>query len=113
MLDQTNYTFKSESETLKITKESMTIMKGIIKNGLYILVGKTVIGKASPVQSNIDSKVKFWHLRLEHISQKGLNELDKYGLLDKEKLGELPLCEQCVYEKATRVGFKSSSQKSK
>lgn len=43
VLDQFDYTFKSESKTLKITKEFMIIMKEIIKNGLYTLVGKTVI----------------------------------------------------------------------
>lgn len=72
VLNHSGYTFKSESETLKVFKRSMIVMKGTIKNDLYILVGKTIIGEASPVQSSIDSKVRFWHLRLGHISQKGL-----------------------------------------
>lgn len=51
-------------------------MKIVIKNGLYTLIGKTVIGEASPVQNKRIYKVNMWHLRLDHISQKGRKELE-------------------------------------
>lgn len=57
MLDQSGCTFKSESGTLRFAKDSLTVMKGVIKNGLYTLIGKTVIGEASFVQAKMEDKV--------------------------------------------------------
>lgn len=89
MLNQSDCTFKSEYGTLKVAKGSLMVMKGIIKNGLYTLVGKTIIGEASPVQNRMEDKVLLWHRRLSYDSQQGLQELEKQGLLGEEKLGEL------------------------
>lgn len=61
-------------------------MKGIIKNGLYNLIGKSVIGEASSsVQDQKLDKIKLWRLRLGHIGQKGLKEIKNQGLLEKDK----------------------------
>lgn len=45
------------------------------------------------------------HKRLAHISERGLNELCKQGLLSDDKLGDLELCKHCVHGKQTRVKF--------
>lgn len=52
-------------------------MKWVIKNELCTLVGKIMIGEASPLQDQDLDKVKLWNLRLGHIGQKGLYELEK------------------------------------
>lgn len=91
----------------------MIVMKGVIKNGLYTLIRKIVIGEVSLVQNKNEDKVKLWHLRISHISQKGLRELEKHCLLEKEKLRELPFCEDCIFGKATRVGFKMTTHQTK
>ncbi|KAF5444878.1 hypothetical protein F2P56_033970, partial [Juglans regia] len=106
MLEKSGNIFKSKSGTLRVAKGSLIVMKGIIKMGLYTLVGKIVIGEASPVQNRKEDKVRLWHLRLGHISQKGLQELQKQGLPEEERLGELPYYEDCIFGKATRVSFK-------
>ena len=40
-----------------------------------------------------------------HVSEKGLDELYKRGLLGKEKLGNLEFCKHRVYGKSHRVKF--------
>lgn len=44
---------------------------------------------------------------------KGLKELQSQGLLEKEKLNYLPLCEKCVLGKVTRISFKTTSHQIK
>lgn len=43
--------------------------------------------------------------RLGHVSEKGLMELKKHGLLGDTTIGALEMCEHCVYGKTTRVSF--------
>lgn len=86
MLEKARYNIKTESEILKVNKESLTIIKRVIKNGLYLLVGRTVMGEVSFIQDQNLDKVKMWHLRLGHIGQKGLDELEKQGLLEMDNL---------------------------
>lgn len=57
MMDRSGCTFKSESGTLKISRGALVVMKGVIKNGLYTLIGKTVSGESSPVQHRMGDKV--------------------------------------------------------
>ncbi|KAH9698599.1 hypothetical protein KPL71_024065 [Citrus sinensis] len=55
---------------------------------------------------------RLWHLRLGHMSIKGLKELEKQGVLGKDKIEELDFCEDCVFGKSTRHSFKHSTSKS-
>lgn len=113
MIDKATYTIKIEFGVLKVSKRSLTVMKWVIKNGLYTLVGKSVIGKTSPIQDQNLYKVKLWHLRLGHIGQKGLDELRKQGLLGKDNLEKLPFCKDCVFGIFTKVSFKNATHKIK
>ncbi|KAH9706111.1 hypothetical protein KPL70_012113 [Citrus sinensis] len=76
MLDQMRCIVKAEKGVLRVIKGSMVIIKGNKNNGLYVMNGQTVIGEASITESSED-KSKLWHLRLGHISEKGLKELEK------------------------------------
>ncbi|KAH9803501.1 hypothetical protein KPL71_001790 [Citrus sinensis] len=86
---------------------SMVIMKGNKNNGLYVLNGQTVIGEASVTESGED-KSKLWHLRLGHMSEKGLKELEKKGVFGKDQLNSLGFCEDCILGKASRIKFESA-----
>lgn len=53
-----------------------------------------------------DSPTKLWHIRLSHISEKGLNCLAKKNLLSGLKSTILKNCAHCVARKQRRVSFK-------
>ena len=67
MLDQMGYSVKIESGEMMIIKGTETIMKGLRKNGVFILDGEVVTGEVGvSVNANTD-KTRLWHLRLGHI----------------------------------------------
>lgn len=43
--------------------------------------------------------IKFWHLRLGHISERKMNELSEQGAFDRRRLGTFSFCENYVYRK--------------
>ncbi|KAG8489067.1 hypothetical protein CXB51_017037 [Gossypium anomalum] len=51
---------------------------------LYVLQGSTVTGDAAVASSSLsdDDITKLWHMRLGHMSENGMTELSKRGLLD-------------------------------
>lgn len=56
------------------------------KNGLYVLeISSVSVSAAMPAVSDIDI-TKLWHLKLEHMSVKGMQELSKQGLLSRDKI---------------------------
>ena len=72
MLDSSGYIFKSDHGGLKVMKNSSIVMKRVMKNGLYVLEGSSVpVLSALYIVSDVD-KAKLWHLRLGHMSAKGL-----------------------------------------
>ena len=96
MLDKLGYAFKSEPNSLRVARGSLTVMKGTIKNGLYTFIGQIVTGKVSTVLKEDVGTTNLWHQRLGHISHRGLQELEKQGVLGNYKLIDLPFCEHCV-----------------
>lgn len=50
-LDSGGYTFKSENGVMKVMKGSLLVMKAVIKNSLYFLLGNTVIGGTTVAQN--------------------------------------------------------------
>jgi transposase InsO family protein len=99
---------------LKVSKGSLIVMNGVMKSAnLYILSGDTIIGaaaisSAAAVTSKNCSDSKLWHMRLGHMSQLGLAELSKRGLLKGYNNNELEFCEHCVFGKHKRVKFNTS-----
>ena len=55
-------------------------------------------GNATPVISkNSDcDAANLWHMRLGHMSELGLADLNKRGLLDGYEPGKLKFCEHCI-----------------
>ena len=46
-----------------------------------------------------EQETKLWHMRLGHLSEKGMNVLSNKGVFDEKKLRVLPFFEDCVYGK--------------
>ena len=76
MLNQTSYVIKVEKEVLKVIKGSIVIMKCIKQNDMYVLDGHTTVGEANVTDSR-GNKSMLWHLRIGHMSERCLRELQK------------------------------------
>ncbi|KAG8486054.1 hypothetical protein CXB51_019365 [Gossypium anomalum] len=80
---------------------------GTIKVKMFDGVGSTVTGDAAVASSSLsdDDITKLWHMRLRHMSENGMTELSKRGLLDGQGICKLNFCEHCVFGKQKRVLF--------
>jgi hypothetical protein len=80
-LNLNGYGYKSVGGVMKVTKAAMVVMKGQINSkNIYKLLGSTVVGEIASVKSKYDCTV-LWHMRLGHMSERGMLELHKKNLL--------------------------------
>lgn len=111
VIDQLGCSIKAENGEIQVIENGTIIIKGIRRNGLYVLVGTIpILGVIASVSSD---KTKLWHIRLAHMSEKGLRELHKQGLFGGDQISSLEFCEKCVFGKATRQKFNSGKQQTK
>ena len=75
-LDEYEFVRGLKMEWSKISRGSLAIMKGLKKNGLYVLQGSTIIDEAAVIP-NIQDKTNLLHKRLGRISEKVLEVLSK------------------------------------
>ncbi|KAK0586137.1 hypothetical protein LWI29_001641 [Acer saccharum] len=87
-LDEEGYTYKAEKCVLKASKSSLVILKGDKKNGLYVLKGEAIINEVTCIASKISDKRSLWHMRLGHMSERGVLELSKRDLLNGDQILE-------------------------
>ncbi|KAH9770122.1 Integrase catalytic domain-containing protein [Citrus sinensis] len=111
MMDQMGCIIKLESGVLKILNGSTLVMKGTRKNGVYVLDEESVTWVSNAIESTAIDKTTLWHLRLGHMSIKGLKELKKQGVLGSDTIEELVFCKECILGKSTRNSFKKSIHK--
>ena len=99
---------------MKIQKGSTMVMKGIKRGNLYIVQGITCIENglvaiASKSNKSIPNLTQLWHMRLGHMSEKGMMILQKQQLLGNQKLDELKFCEHCVFGKQHKIKFQPNT----
>ena len=81
-LDNNGYRCIHEKGVLRVTLDAQVVMKGKKVESLYELTGSTIEGSACVGSSMKKADhSKLWHLRLGHMSEKGLLELSKKSLL--------------------------------
>ncbi|KAF7825202.1 Retrovirus-related Pol polyprotein from transposon TNT 1-94 [Senna tora] len=73
----------TEGGILKVMKGALVVMKGEkIKSNLYVLMGDTLQkAEASVATSNQEETSMMWHLKLGHMSERGLKVLAERNLL--------------------------------
>ena len=76
---------------MKVMKGSMVFMKALLNTSqLYILEGGTMCSEANIASSSPHtSSARLWHLRLGHISMKGLEVLEKQKVLMGDHVEQL------------------------
>ncbi|KAH9786526.1 hypothetical protein KPL71_010287 [Citrus sinensis] len=112
MLDQIGCVVKVQQGIMSVVKGSLVLLKGIKKNGLYVLEGTTVTRMVSVSSSFSVDKTRLWHLRLGHMSLRGLKELSKQGLLGSDTIVKklrtdngLEFCNQVFDEFCAKEGI--------
>ena len=92
--------YSAEGGVLKVSKGALILMKANRIGSLYVLQGSVVTSSVAASSSLSDSDVtKLWHMRLGHMSEKGMHLLSKQGSLGKYGIGKLEFCEHCVFGK--------------
>lgn len=105
-LDESGCCYKAENGCLNVYRNNSIVLKGIKRNGLYILYGQHYTENPNialvSTKPNVTEK---WHLRMGHMSQRGMNILWEQGLFGKDNITSLDFCENCVLGKQHRVNF--------
>ncbi|GJS47454.1 retrotransposon protein, putative, ty1-copia subclass [Tanacetum coccineum] len=105
-LEKEGFTVKMQSGKVKVINGSRVVLSGTRRdNCVYSLDGHAMAGELNASVEEKDSLAQVWHKRLGHISEAGLQVLEKQGLFGKESLGKLDFCENCVLGKSHRVRF--------
>jgi transposase InsO family protein len=113
-LDSKGYSYKSENGIMKVSKGAMIVMTGQkISSSVYKLLGNTILGGVAAVVESEDDDTLLWHMRLGHISERGMRELHKRNLLTGIKSCKLDFCKYCIMGKQGRVRFKTATHKTK
>lgn len=116
-LDTKGFTCCVEGGVMKIRKNGKSVViQGTKQGNLYILQGSTVTGYVSSIsvaESKFSDNNSLWHMRLGHMSEKGLEILGKQGLLGSHKMEPLKFCEHCVLGKQHRIKFPKTAHTTK
>uniref|UniRef100_A0A2N9HBW1 Integrase catalytic domain-containing protein n=1 Tax=Fagus sylvatica TaxID=28930 RepID=A0A2N9HBW1_FAGSY len=111
-LDSKGYSYKSENGIMKVSKGAMVVMTGQkISSNVYKLLGNTILGGVAAVAESEDDDTLLWHMRLGHMSERGMRELHKRNLLTGIKSCKLDFCKYCIMGKQCRVRFKTATHK--
>jgi 5'-3' exoribonuclease 2 len=109
-LDGKGYKYSGGYGVLKVSKDSLVVMKGELKSSnLYRLHGTTITGDATAISnspSNFDA-TNLSHMRLRHMS----DELCKRGHLVEHSINKFKFCVYCVFGNHKRLSFNNSTHK--
>ena len=106
-LDAKGYQYSGEGGVLKVSKGTLVVLKGQLSHGIYTLMGTTCSGEVATTTTPMveEDITKLWHMRLGHMSQKGLELLSKRGLLSGHSISKVEFYEHCVLGKQKCITF--------
>jgi len=106
--------YLAEGGVLKVSKGSLVLLKANRIGSLYVLQGTNVTGSVAVSSSVAKNDVtKLWHMRLGHMSEKGMHLLSKQGYLGKHVIGKLEFCKHCAFGKQKKVSFSTATHNTK
>jgi len=96
--------YSAEGGVLKLSKGSLVLLKANRIGSLYVLQGTVVTGSIVVSSSMPENDVtRLWHMRLGHMSEKGMPLLSKQGRLGKQGISKLEFCKHCVFRKQKKL----------
>ena len=106
-LDEIGFSYLAKNGCLHVTKNDCIVLSGIKKNGLYVLEGVYYAADDRTDSALVSdfNMTELWHLRLGHMSQKGIQILKQQGLLGNGPMAELKFCSTCILGKQHREKF--------
>ncbi|KAL6133479.1 hypothetical protein ACLB2K_065714 [Fragaria x ananassa] len=115
LLDSKGFRYKGSCGVLNVYKGSNVVLKGVKRGTLYFLHGSTLSGSAAVASSEVhkDDMTKLWHMRLGHMSERGMQILSKHDLLGGHKVKDLGFCEHCIFGKLHRRKFPKAIHRTK
>ncbi|KAJ4720195.1 Retrovirus-related Pol polyprotein from transposon TNT 1-94 [Melia azedarach] len=115
MLDNKGFSFQGKGGVLHVCKGSNVVLKGVKRGTLYFLQGSTLSSSVAVASSEIDkdNMTKLWHMRLGHMSARGMQILSKWDLLCGHKVKDLEFCEHCIFGKLHRSKFPKAIHRTK
>jgi hypothetical protein len=106
-LDSKGYSYKSEHGIMNVSKGAMVVMRGQkISGNIYKLLGSTILGGVAAIFEFEDDDTLLWHMRLGHMSERGMRELHKRNLLAGIRSCKLDFYKYCVVGKQCRCDLK-------
>ena len=106
--------YSAEGGVLKVSKGYLVLLKANRIGSLYFLQGTVVTGSVVVSSSMVENDAtKLWHMRLGHMSEKGMHLLSKQGYLGKHVIGKLEFCKHCAFGKQKRVSFSTATHSTK
>jgi hypothetical protein len=100
-LDKEGHSIHFDGGKWKVSNGARILDRGHKTSTLYMTTNNKDI--VAIVDTNADSKL--WHLKLGHMSEKGMKVLMSKGKLPKLKSVESDLCEGCIIGKQKKVSF--------
>ena len=100
--DDDGYEFSGGKGQLMVTKGETVVARGRLENGVYRLIGETMIGEATVVDAMSKSST-IWYRRLGYMSKQKLKvPLDEYLLLSLKSIN-LDFCGVSAYKVRSNV----------
>jgi len=109
-LEALGYKFSCADEGIKVTKGSIMILKERTTN-LCKLTESIIVGDA--LAATEEDTTRVWHMRLGHMSERGLQALHKISALSGIKYCKLDVCKFCIMGRQRRVAFSTSQHETK
>ena len=107
MLENDGYNHFISTRNWKLTKGSLVVARGKLCCSLYKTHVKVCRGKLNAI--NDDTSPYLWHIRLAHMSKKGLQILAKQSLIPMNKGKLASHCDYCLFGKQHKMSFHNNS----